>query len=74
MTKGTLIKNISLGLACRFRGSVHYHHGRKHGSVQADMVLEKKPRVLKLDPKAVWNPQAARRKLSKSTPTVTQFL
>jgi hypothetical protein len=38
------------------------------------MVLEKKPRVLKLDPKAVWNPQAARRKLSKSTPTVTQFL
>jgi hypothetical protein len=22
-------------------GFVHYHHGRKHGSVQADMVLEK---------------------------------
>jgi hypothetical protein len=42
MTRASLIKgNISLGLACRFRGSVHYQHGRKHGSVQADMVLEK---------------------------------
>jgi hypothetical protein len=24
-----------LGLAYRFRGSVHYHHGRKHDSIQA---------------------------------------
>jgi hypothetical protein len=31
-----------------FRGLVHYHHGRKHGSVQADMVLEKELRVLYL--------------------------
>jgi len=47
MTMTTLIKeNISLGLAYSFRGSVHYHHGRKHGSVQADMVLEKELRVL----------------------------
>jgi len=30
-----------------FRGSVHYHHGGKHGRVQADMVLEE-PRVLHL--------------------------
>jgi len=53
MTKATLIKaNISLGLAYGFRGSVHYHHGEKHGSVQADMVLEKELRVLHLDPKA----------------------
>jgi hypothetical protein len=29
-----------LGLAYSFRGSVHYHHGRKHGNLQADMVLE----------------------------------
>jgi hypothetical protein len=32
-----------------FRGSVHYHHGRKHGSIQVDMVLEKELRVLHLD-------------------------
>ena len=32
--------NIPLGLAYRFRSSVHYRHGRKHGSMQADMVLE----------------------------------
>lgn len=27
-------------LSYNFRGSVHYHHGREHGSVQADMVQE----------------------------------
>jgi hypothetical protein len=52
MTKPTLIKdNIYLGLPYSFRGSVHYHHGRKHGSVQAGMALEEL-RVLYLDPKA----------------------
>jgi hypothetical protein len=30
-----------IGLAYRFRGSGHYYHGRKHGSIQASMVLEK---------------------------------
>ena len=40
MTTATLIKDILLGLAYRFRGSVQYHHGGTHGSVQADMVLE----------------------------------
>ena len=34
----------------QFRGLVHYHHGGKHGSTQAAMVLEKEPRVLHLDP------------------------
>lgn len=33
--------DISLGLDYSFGGSVHYHHGRKHGNMQADMVLEK---------------------------------
>jgi hypothetical protein len=42
-----------LGLAYSFRGSVHYHHDGKHGSIQADMVLEKKLRVMHLDTKAV---------------------
>jgi hypothetical protein len=39
--KLTLIKEtIQLGLAYSFRGSLHYHHGRKLGSVQADTVQE----------------------------------
>ena len=49
MNKGNSWKeNIILGLAYSFRGSVHYHHGGKHGRVQADMVLEEL-RVLLLD-------------------------
>jgi hypothetical protein len=36
-------------LAYSFRGSVHYHHGKKHGRVKADMGLEKELRVLHLD-------------------------
>ena len=28
---------------------VHYHHGKKRVSMQADRVLEKEPRVLHLD-------------------------
>ena len=47
MTTAAPIKdNILMGLAYRSRALVHYHHGRKHGGVQADMVLEKKLRVL----------------------------
>jgi hypothetical protein len=34
-----------LGLAYRFRVSVHYHRG-KHGSIQTGMALEKELRVL----------------------------
>ena len=53
MTKATLTKaNIYLGLACSFRGSVHFDHDRRHGTIQADMVLEKELRILHLDPKA----------------------
>ena len=48
-------------LAYSFRGSVHYHHGRKHGSILADMVGEE-PRVLHLDQKA-----ASRRLSSKGS-------
>jgi hypothetical protein len=40
-----------LGLAYSIRGSVCYYHGGKHGSIQADMVLEKELRVLHLDKK-----------------------
>jgi hypothetical protein len=50
MTMTTLImENILLAQAYRFRGSVHYHHGGKHGGMPADMVLEKELRVLHLD-------------------------
>ena len=41
------------------RISVHYHQGRKHGSLQVDMAPEKELRVLHLD----WNP-ASRSQLS----------
>jgi hypothetical protein len=52
LTKATLIKdNIYLGLAYSFRGSVHYHHGRTHGSVQADTALEE-TRIQQLIPEA----------------------
>ena len=51
MTMATLIKdNIYLELAYSFRSSVHY--GEEHGSIQADMVLEKEVKALHLDPKA----------------------
>ena len=60
MTKASLIKaNIYLGLAYSFKGLVHYPHGGKHGSIQADLVLEEL-RVLHLDPKA------ARKRLSSA--------
>ena len=51
---------------------VHYHHGGKHGSMQADMVLEKELRVLHLDLKATRRrlTKAARRMVSKPIPTV----
>jgi hypothetical protein len=42
MTNATLTKeNISLELAYSYRGLIHYHHGGKHGRVQAAMVLER---------------------------------
>jgi hypothetical protein len=69
--QGNSYKNLSLGLAYSFRDSIHYHHGRKHGSTQADMVLEEL-RALHLDPKAarrtlssyllfVWSVQSSHR-------------
>jgi hypothetical protein len=49
----TLIKeNISLGLACCFRGLVQYRHGGEQISEQADMVLEKELRVQHPDQQA----------------------
>ena len=72
MTKITLIKeDIQLELAYSFRRSVYYHNSGKHGSAQADMVLEEL-RALHLDPKAarrtlssyllfVWSVQSSHR-------------
>jgi hypothetical protein len=34
-----------IGAGIQFRGLVHYHHGGKHGSMQADMMLKKELRV-----------------------------
>jgi hypothetical protein len=54
-----------LGIAYSFRGSVHYHHDRKNGTVQAEIVLEM-PIVLYLDSQAAAGdclPQTAWRRL-----------
>jgi hypothetical protein len=64
MTKATLIKllqknNIYLGLDYRFRSSVHYHQGRKHGSIQAGMVQDEL-RVLHLHLRAASRILASR--------------
>jgi hypothetical protein len=55
-----------LELAYRFRDSGDYHHGGKHGNVQADIVLEKEPRVLSLiqrQPGGDYLLQVARRRV-----------
>jgi hypothetical protein len=74
-----------LGLAYSFKGSLWYHHSRKLGSVQADLLLEE-PRVPHLDPKVVKKRLSYRQleslphwaelghKTSKPTPTGTHFL
>jgi hypothetical protein len=68
MTKAALIKDsIYLGLAYRFRGSVHYHRGGKHGSIQADSELETELRVLHLVLKA-YRKLASRQLGGKSKP------
>lgn len=42
MTKANSTKeDMSLGLTYRFRNLVYYCHDRKHGSMKADMVLER---------------------------------
>jgi hypothetical protein len=41
-----------VGANLSFRGSVHYHHGRKPSSIQEDIVLEEL-RFLHLDLKAI---------------------
>ena len=52
MTIANLIKkSIQLKFAYRFRGFIHYHHGRNHGNRQEDMVQEVL-RVLHSDPHA----------------------
>jgi hypothetical protein len=45
--------NNSLWLAYSFIISVYYHHGRKHCRIQADMVIEKELRVLRVYAKVV---------------------
>jgi len=41
-----------IGAGLQFRDLVHYGHGRKHGRMQADMVLKKELRILHLDPES----------------------
>jgi len=50
MAKATLRGKHLIVAGLQFRGSIHCHHGGKHDSMQADVVLEKEPRVPHLDP------------------------
>ena len=67
-----------MGLAYRFRGLVHYHHGVKHGILQADIVLEKELGVLGSDWQAVGRELVplVTHHLQQPTPTLVrlQFL
>jgi hypothetical protein len=45
--------NIKLGQGSRFSDSVHYHHDKKHGSVQ-EHKIQKEMRVIPVDPKTNW--------------------
>jgi hypothetical protein len=56
-----------------FRDPVRYHHGREYGNGQAGMMLEEL-RVQHVHQKETRCLQAARRKVSKPTPTMTHFL
>ena len=48
------IKNV-IGVGLQFRALVHYHHGRKHGSIQEEEVLGKEVIGLYLSLKAtMW--------------------
>jgi hypothetical protein len=49
-------------------------HGRKHGSIQAGMVLEKELRVLYLVLKQEKTDSSSLGRGSEPTPTVTHFL
>jgi hypothetical protein len=51
-SKATLVKeNISLVMVYHVQGSISYHHGGKHSTMQADKVLEEQ-RFIYFDPKA----------------------
>ena len=52
-----------MGLAYRFIGSVHYHHGRKHGSVQGGIAL-KAPTAAR---RALWITVARLKNTSKTS-------
>lgn len=41
-----------IGLAYSFKDLVHYCHRRKHGGMEADMLLEKELKVLHMNPQA----------------------
>ena len=74
MTMATLRRKHLIGAGLQFRGLVHYHHDRKHGSVQAGMVLEKELRVLYLVLKQEKTDSSSLGRGSEPTPTVTHFL
>jgi hypothetical protein len=77
MTKTTFIKdNISLGLAYRFRGSIHCRQGRKPGNSQAGLVGAggAKSSTSCSEGEQEQTVSSTLGRASKPTPTVTHFL
>jgi hypothetical protein len=50
-------EGVQLGLAYSFRGLIYFHYGGKHGSMWADVGLEKELRVLHPDPQPAGREQ-----------------
>ena len=75
MTTTTLTKESKFRLAYSINVLVHCHYIRKHGSIQADMLLEKELRILHLDPQAAGRERhwawLGLQKTSKPTPSDT---
>jgi hypothetical protein len=74
MITATFIKGKHfIGAGLQFRGLVRYHHGGKHGRIQADMALEKELRDL--DAQVTEDCVIlVRLETSKPTSTVIHFL
>jgi hypothetical protein len=74
MAKATLIKDIQLGLAYKFRGLVHFHQGRKHGCIQAGTGGGESSTSSFSGSQEKTGSHVARRRVSLYTLTVLYFL
>jgi hypothetical protein len=61
MTTATHTITHLIGAALQFRDLVHYYHDRKHGSTQADMVLERDLELFFLPQQLNWGHRSKRK-------------